>query len=417
MQRFTHQSRTRFGLPAVIIFVVLLTVLLVALASAGASAQAAPRPKPTPTPTPTPPPSGTQWTYAIYMDGDNNLDKYWEQYSLPGLLKLPAGDGLEVVAMMDRSTTSGTELVEIEGATQTVVASYPEKNFGDGATFQWFIQEVHARYPSTYLAVSVWDHGYGWRYFASDDTSGGDAIHMDEFRNAVTAANVPIDILAFDCCNMADTEVAYEAALTGKVKIMVASEETIPQNGFPYDLMLTPVAQSPARTPTQVASDMVAGWGTYYATQTWANDSHLSAMDITRIGAAKADLQNWSSLLNAGLAANKKAYTSAVSKSWFAWATDYVDLGDLCKKLNAQSAITDPALRAANDKVVADLTAARIAQFTRRGSANATGLTIWWPNTSTWGLLKADYLAQATFAQPLPNGAAWWTFLNAYNGN
>jgi len=397
-------------------FVLVVLVILLATAfCAVATAQAAPKPKPTPTPTPTPPPAATQWTYAIYMDGDNSLDKYWEQYSLPFLLKLPAGDGLEVVAMTDRSTTSGTQLVEIEGATQTVVASYPEKDFGDGATFQWFIQEVRAKYPSTYLAVSVWDHGYGWRYFAADDTSGGDSITMSEMRTALAGAGVNVDILAFDCCNMANTEVAYEAALSGKVKVMVASEETVPQNGYPYDLMLTPVAQNPTRTPSQVASDMVAGWGTYYAKQTWANDAHLSAMDITKIGTTKADLQNWSSLLNAKLPAYKKSYTTAISKSWFPWATDYVDLGDLCKKLNAQAAITDPALRAANDKIVADLTAARIAQTTRRTSANATGLTIWWPTSSTWGPNQANYLAQSTFAQPLPNGADWWTFLNAYN--
>lgn len=390
-------------------FVMLLAITLLAAPAALAG-------KPAPSPAPSPPSGGTQWTYAIYMDGDNNLDKYWEQYSLPGLLDIPAGDGLEIVAMMDRSATSGTELVELEGTTQTVVASYPEKDFGDGATFQWFIQEVHARYPSTYLAIGVWDHGYGWRYFCSDDTSGGDRITMDEFRNALAGAGVPIDVLAFDCCNMANTEVAYEAALSGRVKVMVASEETVPQNGFPYDLMLTPVAQSPARTPSQLATDMVAGWGAYYATQTWANDSHLSAMDIAKVGAAVPDLQNWSSLVNAKLPAYRKAYTSARSKSWFAWATDYVDLGDLCKKLNAQSAIADPALRAANDKVVADLAAARIAQSTRRGAARATGLTIWWPTSNTWGVNQAAYQAQVSFALPAPaGGVGWWTFLDAYN--
>jgi hypothetical protein len=388
--------------------VFLLTVVLIA-APAAMAAKASPTIAP-------PPPSATQWTYAIYMDADNSLDKYWEQYSLPALLKIPAGDGLEIVAMTDRATTSGTQLIELEGTSQSVVATYPEKNFGDGATFQWFIQEVRAKYPSTHLAVSVWDHGYGWRYFAKDDSSGGDSIHMDEVRTAVAGAGVPIDILAFDCCNMANTEVAYEAALTGKVGVMVASEETVPQNGFPYDLMLTPVAQDPTRTATQVASDMVAGWGTYYAKQTWANDVCLSAMDIAKVGAAKADLQNWSSLMNVNLASYKKAYTTARSKTWFPWATDYADLGDLCTKLNAQPAITNALLRAANSKVVSDLAGARIAQVTARTSAKATGLTIWWPSANTWGTNQANYLAQTSFAQAAPTGANWWAFVKAYLG-
>jgi hypothetical protein len=418
MQRSTSLSREHFRLTAIAVlcsFIVLI-FMLVALTSAPAALAGKPSPSPSPSPTQTAPPGGTQWTYAIYMDGDNSLDKYWEQYSLPGLLKIPAGDGLEIVAMTDRATTSGTELVELEGATQTVVATYPEKNFGDGATFQWFIQEVHAKYPSTHLAISVWDHGYGWRYFAADDSSGGDSITMNEFRTAVAGAGVPIDILAFDCCNMANTEVAFEASLTGKIGIMVASEETVPQDGYPYDLILTPVANDPAESPAQVATDMVNGWGAYYATKTWANDCCLSAMDIAKVGAATADLQNWSSLMNANLVSYKKAYTTALSKSEFAWATDYVDLGDLCGKLNAQSAIASASLRAANTKVVADVTAARIAQVKKRGSAAMTGLTLWWPGTSTWGTNQANYLAQTSFAQAASTGANWWAFLKAYLG-
>ncbi len=188
---------------------------------------------------------------------------------------------------------------------------YPEKDFGDGATFQWFIQEVRARYPSGRLAVSVWDHGYGWRYFAADDTSGGDRITMDEFRSALANAGVTVDLLAFDCCNMANTEVAYEAARSGKVGILVASEETVPQNGYPYDLMLAPVAADPTRTPAQVGADMVAGWKTYYDAQTWAPGAHLAAIDLARLDSATADLQNWATLLRIDLAASREGITAA----------------------------------------------------------------------------------------------------------
>jgi hypothetical protein len=389
--------------------VILAMLTVVALLAATTAALARPAPATTALAAP-----GTQWVYAIYMDGDNSLDTYWDQYSLPALLRIPAGEGVEIVAMMDRSGATGTQLVELEGVTQSLVAVYPEKDFGDGATFRWFIQEVRSRYPSGRLAVSVWDHGYGWRSFAADDTSGGDRITMDEFRSALADAGVTVDLLAFDCCNMANTEVAYEAARSGKVGILVASEETVPQNGYPYDLMLAPVTTDPTRTPAQVGADMVAGWKTYYDAQTWAPGAHLAAIDLARLESATADLQDWATLLRIDLAASRDGITAAASTSWFAWATDYADLGDLCRQLAADGGITDPALKAASRRVTADVAAALIAQDTGPASARATGLSVWWPSRDSWGTSEAAYYAQAAFAQPQPIGVAWWSFLDAY---
>ena len=394
--------RTRRYRPLVVALLITLALLAftAAVPAAGAAAPSAAAP----------------WTCAIYVDGDNNLEKYWDQYSLAGLLDVPSSPGVNVVAMVDRFSTSGTELVEIDGGVRRVVATYPEKNFGDGGTLAWFIQTVSELYPSTHLAVTLWDHGNGWRYIAKDDTSDGDRITMDEMGQALTDGGAWIDILAFDACNMGDVAVAYEAALTGTVGIMVASEESIPYNGFPYGRMLTPVAQDPSRTPAQVAADLVAGWKTYYETLTWAKGAHLAAVDVTRIGAAVPDLQSWSARLAAGLPAYRKAYANALGRSWTPWATRYEDLGDLCGQLDASASITDATLKALSRTVRADLAAALIAQDTAPKSATATGLAIWWAQKNTWTAFQADFKAQVSFAQPAPLGVDWWAFLDAYNG-
>jgi len=52
-------------------------------------------------------PTPVEWTYAMFVNGDNDLEKYWEQFSLPALLNIPASSGLKVVAMMDRMSTQG----------------------------------------------------------------------------------------------------------------------------------------------------------------------------------------------------------------------------------------------------------------------------------------------------------------------
>jgi len=359
--------------------------------------------------------SAVQWTHAVYVAGDNDLEKYWDQYSLAGLLDVPASPEVNLVAMVDRLSTDGTELIEIDGGVQSVVATYPEKDFGDGDTLAWFIETVRERYPSTYLCVTLWDHGFGWRYVAKDQTSGGDHITMDEMGQALTDAGARIDILAFDACNMGDVAVAYEAARTGKVGIMVASEESVPFDGFPYDEMLTPVAEDPSRTPVQVATDMVAGWAAYYDALTSANGVHLAAVDIARIGLAASDMRAWSARLAARLPAYAKAYSKALGRSWSPWATRYEDFGDVCRQLIADASITDATLRALTRTVLADLEAALIAQDTAPKTARATGLTLWWASKNTWTAAQEDFRTQVSFAQPAPVGMDWWAFLRAYN--
>ncbi len=223
------------------------------------------------------------WTLALYINGDNNLEDEWDGTSLPLLLNIPANSEVNIVAMVDLMSTDGTDLVEISGGSWEVVNSYPEKNFGDGATLQWFITEVTTLYPSDNLGVTMWDHGYGWIECSYDETSR-DRVRMNEMKAAIEGANVHIDILSFDACNMGNIEVAYEAYTTGLVDYMVGSEESVPFDGYPYDFMWTPVANDETRTPAQVCVDMVNGWGQYYDNTTF-NSVTLSAVDVLSIGA------------------------------------------------------------------------------------------------------------------------------------
>ncbi len=103
---------------------------------------------------------------------------------------------------------------------------------------------MHERFPSDHLLVDGWDHGYAWQHFSKDYTSK-DTILLPALRKAIVEAGVPIDILAFDSCNMADVDVAYQLASTGLVRDYVASEETIDENGYPYDNMFAPLAGDP----------------------------------------------------------------------------------------------------------------------------------------------------------------------------
>ena len=352
----------------------------------------------------------TSWTLAIYVNGDNNLERYWEDFSRPALENIPANSDVNIVAMMDWVAQNGSSLYEISGGVVTLVDTYEEMNYGDGATFQWFLTEIATLYPSDKLGITMWDHGYAWRYI-SDDSTSGDEITMDELQTAIEGAGVSIDILSFDACNMAAVEVVYEVAQTGLVDLMVASEDTIPENGFPYDLMWTQVAQDPTRTPAQVAVDMVDGWAAYYDPLSWATTVGLSAIDVGVIGSSIATLDTWVAEMHANLGAYERYYKTALKDAYSAWATyKHVDMADLGDTLLANSKISDADLRTATANMVALVDSSVLAVSVGSGAEDARGLTIWWGVRGDWSFYSPAY-AEVDFAVDL----GWYDFLVDYN--
>jgi len=350
------------------------------------------------------------WTFAIYVSGDNNLEKYWDDISLPALLNLPANENLKIVAVMDRLSTEGTEVIEISGSTWEVVSTYPEMDFGSGDTFRWFLQEVGSNYPSDKFAVTAWDHGYAWRYISDDQTSGS-RISMPELQMAIEGAGEYIDILAFDACNMAALEVVYQVSLTGLVGIVVGSEESVPTTGYPYDLMLAPVALDTTRPPEQVAIDMVEGFRVYYEPQTWASTVSLSAVRVSSIAASASTYTTWVGAMQSGLTVYANNYKQALMSSYSAWATHYhVDVACLCEALIADSTITDDAIKASAAAMVTAIDDSVISVWGGRSALDARGLTLWWGCGGDWKTYSPAYV-EVAFAID----AGWCAFLDAYN--
>jgi len=351
------------------------------------------------------------WTVAMYISGDNNLEKYWDDISLVSLLKLRANDQLTIVAYVDRLSVNGTNVFNISGSEVQPAASYGEMNFGSGATFQWFLEDVERNYTSDKLAVVAWDHGYAWRYISDDDTSGDSRITMPALQAAIEGAGVYIDVLAFDACNMASIEVAYQLALTELVGFMVASEESVPTTGFPYDLMLGPTALDTSRSPADMATDMVLGFQELYEPQTWASTVALSAVDLSVLMDSADEVGAWTAAMYSRLPAYRDIYKLDLKASYFAWCTHYhVDIADFGDTLLDDTAITDEGLRAATADMVTSIDGSVIANWGGRAALEARGLTLWWGYGGDWNLYSEAY-AEVAFAVDM----GWWTLLDEYN--
>lgn len=359
-----------------------------------------------------------EWTFGLYVAADNDLELSWDDVSLPALLCVPASADVHIVALVDRLSTEGAELIEFEGGEHTVVETYPEPNTGDGATFEWFLEEVAARYPAMNLAVTMWDHGYAWRYVCVDDAADGDRITMRELRAALAGAGVEVDVLAFDACAMADIAVAYELALAGTVDYLLASEAMVPLDGYAYDLMLEPLAVDPSRRPEDLLADMLAGWGAYYAPLNWAKYTCLSAVDVRLAGAATLVLQGWAAALSDGLPADRAVYREVLKKVWKPSSTRQYDLIGVAEGPATHLALAGTQTAATSATVAETVAGAVVGTSTTRRSAEARGLTVWWGNKGDWDYYAEAFGADVTFALPIEDGGVgWYALLDAYHAD
>jgi hypothetical protein len=166
-----------------------------------------------------------------------------------------------------------------------------------------------------------------------------------------------------------------------------------------------------ARTPEQVATDMVEGFRVFYEPQTWASTVSLSAVSVSSIAASAGAFTSWVGAMQSGLAVYANNYKHALMASYSAWATHYhVDLACLGEALIADAAIVDEGIKTSAAAVVAAIDGSVISVWGGRAALDARGLTLWWGCGGDWKTYSPAYV-EVAFAVD----AGWWALLDAYN--
>lgn len=348
-----------------------------------------------------------EWTIAVFGDADNNLEGAWDKYTDPALKGIPASDQIKVVAGLDRFSTLGAEIIEYTYGDSTVVESYDEMDFGSAATLKWFVQRVDTLYDSNHLALIVWDHGGGWWGVCWDDTDMS-YMTLPEFSEGISAAGVYIDVLGFDACMMSGIEVVYDMYLTGLVGMMVASEQLVPYDGFPYDLMFSHLAMDPYLTKEEVADDMVYGWDMYYGNKGWVD---LSALDVPILGGVVLnEFITWVGAMNANVAVNLDDYLKAFKKSEMVSGWYIMDIDRFAARILNDRDVTDPALRDATAALESAIDLGVNAQ-SGGGKRPLSGMTLWFG-------IEGEYLNYGSRYSELAfaSDTGWYSFMTAVNG-
>ena len=118
-----------------------------------------------------------------------------------------------------------------------------------------FIRWGMEKYPAKNYWLVISDHEDAWRGACRDD-SHNSWMSLPQIEGALQEARQSsgrkLDLVSFDCCHMASSEVAHQ--LHKEANYMVASQEVMGYLGLPYDRLLPQIEGKDAR---QVAEMLV----------------------------------------------------------------------------------------------------------------------------------------------------------------
>ena len=244
-----------------------------------------------------------EWTIAVYLDADNDLEKF----GLIDLNEMELGirGDVNVIVLIDRakgyddSEDDWTDArvyrllpdSDKNAIGSAVIARPGEINMGDPAVLESFLAMTLKSFPAKRNALVLWNHGGGWQAHAVDHGVPGvdnatDSLTLPQLSAGIRGAldragRDALDIVGFDMCLMAQYEVALE--LGGLADVLVASQATEPGDGWPYDRLLPQFADA-RTTTTALASQVVDAFDGYYRERQEAITT-LAAYDLAHLPA------------------------------------------------------------------------------------------------------------------------------------
>ncbi len=381
-----------------------------------------------------------EWTFMFYMDSDNDLESA-QMNDLDEMMTVGSTAKVNIVALVDRNVSGDeddgytnrpvgglpnwttTKLVMVRKGKLEPIADLGELNMGDPANLARFVNAMAERFPAKHYALIFGDHGSGWPGILGDEGNNQDSLSMTELGTALslTSKSIPkIEMIGFDACLMANFEVARTVAPYGRV--LVASEELEPGNGWDYEALFGKVMANPLLDGFGLGKIVVDTYGAYYNRDDQGNRDvsiTLSMTDLSKIEALNTAINDLGvsnqAFIKAGGRANLLKVARARSKTEEfgsrgkgAAVAEFFDLVNYSLNIKAMSA--DPAIGRAADAVVAATKAAVVYKVNGAAHVRSHGLSIFFP-TKPATMVDASYVKH-----PFAKGFKWPLLLADYTG-
>ena len=266
------------------------------------------------------------WTFMIYIDGDNNLCNYASK-KLNELLKIRK-NGFAIIILYDGDKYNDSCIYSITDSVKRINQS--EVNMGSGITLKNLISFAKSNYSAKHYFLEIWGHGNGWMGVAFDKTNR-DYLTLKEIKNAINE----VDIVSFSACYMGSIEVAY--SLKSKVNYFIAPEGAMLANGLPYERIFERLNFS--ANPENVARIIVEEYADYYA----HTSTNFAAWNMSNITELVTLINNFSSSINKSLIKQARNASSISPK--------YVDLYKFARFFDNE--IAKEVMKAINGTIIA----------------------------------------------------------------
>ena len=383
-----------------------------------------------------------EWTLMFYMDSDNNLEAP-QMADLEEMMAVGSTKNVNIVALVDRHVSGDEDdnftnravgglgnwttakYVVVEKGRLRQLQDLGELNMGDPANLTSFIERTIKSFPAKHYGLVFGDHGEGWLGILSDEGGGGDGdgLTMTELGAALAATAKTagkFEMIGFDACLMANFEAARTVAPFAKV--MVASEELEPGDGWSYTPTLTALNRNPQMDGFALGRTIVDEFKKYYFAPDQGNRKDavtLGVVDCARVEALNAALgdlgtQNQALIKTGGRGALIKTANARSGTEDFGAngkgkdSSEFFDLVHYAE--NIKAAAGDAATAKAADAVVAAAKAAVVYNIKGAAHPRSSGLSVFFPNHGE------PLVANGYAKQPFAPGLKWSGLLFDYTG-
>ncbi|MDQ7824401.1 MAG: clostripain-related cysteine peptidase [Candidatus Eremiobacteraeota bacterium] len=348
-----------------------------------------------------PPDDGTpgvekkKWTVMLYSAADNNLEDALLQDAID-LESVGSDKNTNVLLQLDRgknpSSMSGAwpgchryflnNDSDGKNLNSPVLNDMGQVNMADPKTLTDFISWGMKNYPAEHYMVIISDHGGGWPGAVEDDSHGGWMKTRDinkALEDAAKEGGQKLDIVGFDACLMATSEVGYE--LKDSAGFMVASENTEGADGWPYPQILTQKSlrnlQRALREKLDITPEEVAKKIIKDAEGFQHSLSTLSAVDLSKMKDVAAATDAFADKLMA-TATPRETLRNIIksTKSWYGFKDQF----DFAERIINSKDVKDEELKTAAKSMMEAIGTAVIAEQHTAAHKGAHGLTIELPS-------------------------------------
>ncbi len=183
-----------------------------------------------------------------------------------------------------------TQRFEFKDGRLMQIENLPLQDSCDPDTLADFMSYCDENYPADHRMLVLWDHGGGVVGYGVDDIFGT-SMSLEMLQEAFSQIyeadpeNPHYDIIGFDACLMASTEVAHN--LYGYGKYLAASEETEPGDGWTHNAYLEAMSADATLSPAAIVETIADSYMDHYMTQNYNSaflgitfDATFSAIDI-----------------------------------------------------------------------------------------------------------------------------------------